>query len=51
LLIAHQTQGLGLALQHRHESLDEGGLRGLCRHVVVFAEIQHFGIGHTELLR
>jgi hypothetical protein len=51
LLITNQTEGLGLALEHRHEGLDECGLRGLRRHVVVFAEIQQFGIGHAEFLR
>jgi hypothetical protein len=51
LLIAYQTESLGFALEHRHESLDECGLRGLRRHVVVFAEIQQFGIGHAKFLR
>jgi hypothetical protein len=51
LLIAHQTEGLGFAFEHRHERFDESGLRSLRRHVVVFAEIQQFGIGHTEFFR
>jgi len=50
LLITNQTESLGFALEHRHESLDECGLRGFRRHVVVFAEIQQLGIGHTEFL-
>jgi hypothetical protein len=51
LLITNQTESLCFAFEHRHESLDECGLRGLRRHVVVFAEIQQFGIGHAQFLR
>lgn len=51
LKIANESKSLSLAFEHRNERLDESGLRSFRRHVVVFAEIQHFGIRHAEFLR
>ena len=50
LYVAHQTLRLGLAFEQRDEGVSQRRLRRLGGNSLGFAEVQHLGIGHTELL-